>query len=57
MSALKSPVPLQEPDPVLDYISTMSDELAQLARSAGDTQLALVLDLAATFAERSSLKA
>ena len=57
MSALKSPVPLQEPDPVLDYISTMSDELAQLVRSAGDTQLALVLDLAATFAERSSLKA
>lgn len=57
MSALKSTVPLPEPDPVLDYISTMSDELAQLARSAGDTQLALVLDLAATFAERSSLKA
>jgi hypothetical protein len=29
----------------------MADELAALARSAGDGRLALILDLAATFAE------
>ena len=47
------PAPLQA-EPVHDYIATMSDELAALARSAGDSRLAMLLDLAATFAERGA---
>lgn len=47
------PTPLP-PEPVHAYISTMSDELAALARSVGDSRLAMLLDLAATFAERSA---
>lgn len=39
------------PEPVRDYISSMSDQLAALARSIGDVRLAMILDLAATFAE------
>lgn len=54
MSAVEPlPTPLS-PEPVHDYISTMSDELAALARSVGDSRLAMLLDLAATFAERSA---
>jgi hypothetical protein len=54
MSAVEPlPTPLS-PEPVHDYISTMSDELAALARSVGDSRLAMLLDLAATFAELSA---
>ena len=37
-----------------DYIAAMAEELAQMARDGGDRRLALVLDLAATFAELPS---
>lgn len=58
MSAVEPlPTPLPTPvqaEPVHDYIATMSDELAALARSAGESRLAMLLDLAANFAERSA---
>lgn len=34
-----------------DYIASMAGELAELAREGGDRRLALVLDLAANFAD------
>lgn len=34
-----------------DYIATMAGELATMARLSGDRRLALLLDLAASFAE------
>lgn len=40
-----------EPVDVRDFISSMSGELAQLARESGDRRLAVLLDTAATFAE------
>lgn len=52
MSVAESVIVPQASEPVLDYISSMSDELAALARSIGDPRLAMLLDLAATFAER-----
>lgn len=56
MSAAEPLLTPTQADPVRDYISTMSDELAALARSIGDARLALVLDLAATFAERGQTR-
>ena len=53
MTAAEPAVDPAASEPVRDYISTMSDELAALARSIGDPRLAMILDLAATFAERS----
>lgn len=46
------PIPLKgETRAARDYIATMAGELADMARESGDRRLALVLDLAATFAE------
>lgn len=53
MSAAEPIIHTPTPEPVRDYIATMSDELAALARSIGDPRLAMLLDLAATFAECS----
>lgn len=36
---------------VREFISSMSGELAQLARESGDRRLAVLLDTAASFAE------
>jgi hypothetical protein len=57
MSAAESFVAPPPPEPVRDYIAAMSDELAALARSIGDPRLAMILDLAATFAERDPRRA
>ena len=57
MSAVEPIAQPSAPEPVRDYISTMSDELAALARSIGDARLAMLLDLAATFAEHKQRQA
>ena len=57
MSAAEPNAQPPAPEPVRDYISAMSDELAALARSIGDARLAMLLDLAATFAERKPRQA
>lgn len=49
VTPLDAPPP--EPIDVRDFISSMSGELAQLARESGDRRLAVLLDTAATFAE------
>lgn len=54
MSAVEPLSPSLPAEPVHDYIATMSDELAALARQAGDSRLAMLLHLAATFAERNA---
>ena len=57
MSAVEPIAQPSAPEPVRDYISAMSDELAALARSIGDARLAMLLDLAATFAEHKQRQA
>lgn len=57
MSVAESFTTAPASEPVRDYISSMSDELAALARSIGDPRLAMLLDLAATFAERGPRRA
>lgn len=42
-----------DPAEARTYISSMAGELALMARQSGDRRLALLLDLAASFAELS----